>query len=56
MDMDEEEEDGNADAEIEGEEEGEDDEEALRHKKKQFGFAKHYDAVSLKVKHYDKPG
>lgn len=47
MDIDEEEEDNNADAE--GEEEGEEDEEALRHKRKHFGYSKHYDPVSIKV-------
>ncbi|XP_077973287.1 adenylate kinase 9-like [Styela clava] len=49
MDVDEEEEDNNADADVgvEGEQE-EEDEEALRHKRKHFGFAKHYDPVALK--------
>lgn len=54
MDADEEEEDNSADLEAgdQEEEEGEDEDGIQRHKKKQFGFSKHYDAVALKVSRF----
>ncbi|XP_076819346.1 adenylate kinase 9-like isoform X2 [Clavelina lepadiformis] len=49
MDLDEEEEDVSAEIELEGgQEEEEEDEEALRHKRKHFGYTKHFDPVALK--------